>query len=310
MKEANHITEAEWQIMRIVWEKAPVTSGGIIEALQKSIGWSPTTIKTLLSRLVKKNVIGFEEKGRTFYYRPLVTEEACIKEEMRILISRVYGGALHKETSHFMFYGSNDQDYIDTLSHSLESNYERIVADLGVELTEKVTLYIHSSLQRLHSALGVLNGPAWLRTGWTWGILHIVTPEYFTDLSAEKVAVHSLAEIIIQKINPQAPYWLHQGIAAYESRWLNKDWIKSIISDKVKKDKLSPLKTIMSDYRTFGDDQGYVFAYTVAEFIVENYGFSKLGILLRAPNSFLETFHCPEEQFWGSWVDYIEKNYL
>jgi BlaI family penicillinase repressor len=87
MDETCHITEAEWQIMRVIWSKAPATSSYIIEDLEESAGWSPTTVKTFLARLVKKNVIGFEAKGRTFYYYPLVSEEECIKKEMPLIHS-------------------------------------------------------------------------------------------------------------------------------------------------------------------------------------------------------------------------------
>lgn len=309
MNESSKITEAEWQVMRVIWSNVPTTSNYIIEILKETAAWSPTTIKTLLARLVKKSIISFEAKGRTFYYHPLVTEEECIRKEMQLLISRVYGGVLNRETSNFMFYGSNMKDYIDSLSDALESNYERIVSDLKYQLTEKVTVYVHSSLHRLHSALGVLNGPEWLRAGWTWGILHIASSEYFTELPAEKVAVHALAEIIIQKINSSAPYWLHQGIAAYESHWLDKGWIKSIIADKVAKNEISPLKALVSDYRTFGDNYGYVYAYTVSEFIVEKYGLSKLGMLLRAPNNFLDIFGYSEDKFWVRWVSYLKEFY-
>lgn len=49
------ISEAEWEVMRVIWARKQLKSSDIIDILQEKFQWSPSTIKTLLGRLVDKN---------------------------------------------------------------------------------------------------------------------------------------------------------------------------------------------------------------------------------------------------------------
>jgi predicted transcriptional regulator len=309
MHETGQITNAEWELMKIIWANTFSTSKLIIDQLKTTKGWSPSTVKTLLQRLVLKNVINYKSEDRTFFYFPLITEETCIKKEFQLLLDKVYCRTLNKESSHFLFYGTNYEDYIGILATALEANYDRIIADLCYQLSEKIIVHIHPNKQSLHSALGVLSGPDWLRAGWTWGILHIVSLEYFTDISATHVAVHALAEIVIQKINPSAPYWLHQGLAAYEGQWLDKSWVREVISSKVKNDELPNFQLLLSDYRAFGEPGIHLYPFVVVEFIAKEFGLDKLNRLLRAPTNWLGIFNMTEEMLFQKLVYYLKNNY-
>ncbi len=88
------ISEAEWEVLRVLWEKETCTASEVIEALANNTDWKPTTVKTLLARLVKKKAIGFREIDRTYSYFPLITQSECRKVENRSFLQRVYGGAL------------------------------------------------------------------------------------------------------------------------------------------------------------------------------------------------------------------------
>ena len=77
------ITGSELEVMKLLWraeDALPVTE--IREKLQKSKGWEPATIKTLVGRLVSKGVV-CQEKRNVFYYSPLITE----------IITRLYNGS-------------------------------------------------------------------------------------------------------------------------------------------------------------------------------------------------------------------------
>lgn len=74
------ISSAEWQIMRIVWTLNHVTSSEIINLMQKKQDWSDSTIKTLITRLTKKEFLSREkEKGR-YIYSTTVEEQATMDE--------------------------------------------------------------------------------------------------------------------------------------------------------------------------------------------------------------------------------------
>lgn len=54
MKELPKISDAEWEVMKIIWNKEEVTSGEIISELQEKSEWKASTIKSLISRLLNK----------------------------------------------------------------------------------------------------------------------------------------------------------------------------------------------------------------------------------------------------------------
>ena len=91
---AGRISDAELEVMKVLWEAEcdlPVTI--IREKLQERKGWEPTTIKTLVSRLVGKGVIK-QEKLSVFYYTPLVTEKEYNEWVTNSLVDKVYDGSV------------------------------------------------------------------------------------------------------------------------------------------------------------------------------------------------------------------------
>jgi BlaI family penicillinase repressor len=92
MKKTPKISEAEWEVMRAVWEQSPRTANDIVEVLSKRTQWQRETIRTLINRLVQKKALGFEKDGRQYHYYPLVVQADCIKAETRSLLRR-FGGS-------------------------------------------------------------------------------------------------------------------------------------------------------------------------------------------------------------------------
>jgi BlaI family penicillinase repressor len=100
-KSPPRITETEWDIMKIVWARSPISAQEIIDALSAQDEWHPKTAKTLLGRLVKKRALGFKKEGRAYLYRPLVAESDCIAAESESFLDRVFGGSLKPMLAHF-----------------------------------------------------------------------------------------------------------------------------------------------------------------------------------------------------------------
>jgi BlaI family transcriptional regulator, penicillinase repressor len=90
-------------VMRIVWARHPVTAAEVIEALSsKDRSWHPKTARTMLARLVQKNVLGYEAQGRSYVYTPLVRETECVEAASESFVSRVFGGSLRPLLAHFV----------------------------------------------------------------------------------------------------------------------------------------------------------------------------------------------------------------
>jgi BlaI family penicillinase repressor len=103
MRKVPKISESEWEIMKVVWAKAPRSAGDIIDTLNASNpSWHPKTIKTFLTRLVSKGALGFQKEGRAYVYLPLVREEDCVAAASESFLTRVFGGSLKPMLAHFV----------------------------------------------------------------------------------------------------------------------------------------------------------------------------------------------------------------
>jgi BlaI family penicillinase repressor len=86
------ISESEWQVMSVAWEKAPVSASEVVEALHRQKSWHSRTTRTLLDRLVKKKALRIRSDGKPKLYEPLITMEAAVRQESQSLLRRVFGG--------------------------------------------------------------------------------------------------------------------------------------------------------------------------------------------------------------------------
>ena len=93
MGKSERISEAEWQVCQELWRHSPQTANEIALLLADSNGWSPRTVRTLINRLVKKNVLGYESLGREYHYFPLVGKEECVAAYTQSFVERVFNGA-------------------------------------------------------------------------------------------------------------------------------------------------------------------------------------------------------------------------
>jgi len=114
------ISDAEWEVMKLVWKKTPISSEEIINALAEKMNCSAPTIKTYIGRLAKKGVLGYEKNGRGYSYYPLVSEQDCIRAESSSFLERVYDGAVGLLFSNFIEDENLTEKDIDRLQKLLE----------------------------------------------------------------------------------------------------------------------------------------------------------------------------------------------
>jgi BlaI family penicillinase repressor len=120
MKKIPKISEAEWRVMRVLWERAPRSANEVVEALEGQTDWNPRTTKTLLGRLIKKGALGFRKIERSYEYFPKVAETACVKAESRSFLDRVYGGTVRPMLAHFIEDAKLSAAEIEELKRLLE----------------------------------------------------------------------------------------------------------------------------------------------------------------------------------------------
>ena len=99
---ATTISDAEWHVMNAVWDHSPQTAQDIVATLATQFDWAPATVKTMLHRLVKKGVLAYEADGNRYIYRARVKRAACVRDESRSFLDRVFHGEPASLLAHFL----------------------------------------------------------------------------------------------------------------------------------------------------------------------------------------------------------------
>ena len=84
-----HITDAEWEVMRIVWANTHVTSKEVISILNEKMNWKQATTKTLLGRLAEKGLLNTELEGRKFIYTANIEEKDAVRSYTNEIFERI-----------------------------------------------------------------------------------------------------------------------------------------------------------------------------------------------------------------------------
>ncbi|MBY6825566.1 BlaI/MecI/CopY family transcriptional regulator, partial [Clostridium botulinum] len=124
MKDMPKISAAEWEVMKLLWKENPLTSEKIINSLTEKMDWSTQTVKTFITRLLKKEAIGFEKVGRAYNYYPLISEDECIKAENQSFLQKVYDGAVGMLFTRFLEEETLSQEEIEELEQILKDKKE------------------------------------------------------------------------------------------------------------------------------------------------------------------------------------------
>lgn len=116
------ISEAEFEVMKVVWKNAPISTNEVTERLTTTTDWSPKTIQTLLKRLVTKGALTYEKQSRVFVYSPLVEEKEYISQKSNTFLQRYYNGDFTAMLSAYLENDKLSEQEIRTLRSLLSKN--------------------------------------------------------------------------------------------------------------------------------------------------------------------------------------------
>lgn len=102
MPQVPDISAAEWKIMKVLWAKSSQGAYDIVDALSRTEAWHPNTVRTLLTRLRQKRVLGIKKYKNLFLYHPLVSEEDCVHAQSESFLQRLFGGSVRPLLVHFV----------------------------------------------------------------------------------------------------------------------------------------------------------------------------------------------------------------
>ena len=92
-KKCSELFETEWAILKVVWERQPVTAPDVQEALAGQKRWAYTTVKTLMDRMAKKGLLNVRKIRNLYLYSAGITRADAIKCEIKRTLKRAFNGA-------------------------------------------------------------------------------------------------------------------------------------------------------------------------------------------------------------------------
>lgn len=93
MEKQTILNQSEWLIMECLWKKAH-TLMELVASLNQSVGWSKSTVATMVHRMEEKGIITYVMRGRAKIFSPTVTREEVTTTETRNLLQRAYNGSV------------------------------------------------------------------------------------------------------------------------------------------------------------------------------------------------------------------------
>lgn len=114
------ISDAEIEVMKIIWEKKEVTSMEIIKGLDGH-KWNDNTIRTLISRLIAKKAVGISKReGKTYTYVPLIKENEYKAKKMKSVIKQLHGGSMDEMLLNFVDSNEMSKNELKSLMKLIE----------------------------------------------------------------------------------------------------------------------------------------------------------------------------------------------
>lgn len=124
MSKLPQISEAEFEVMKVIWKYAPISTNEVTGKLTQTTDWSPKTIQTMLKRLVTKKALTYEKQSRVFVYTPLVPETEYIRQESNSFLNKYYNGNIVSMLTSYLEDDKLSKTELDTLRHLLSDTHE------------------------------------------------------------------------------------------------------------------------------------------------------------------------------------------
>ena len=119
------ISDAEFEVMNVIWKYAPINTNDIVERLSPHKKWSPKTLQTMLFRLEKKGVITHEKESRVFVYSPLILKDAYLKIAGNAFVNRFFDGAFSQMVVRYLDQSELTTEDLNDLQAILDKKRQR-----------------------------------------------------------------------------------------------------------------------------------------------------------------------------------------
>ena len=119
------ISDAEWEVMEIIWERSPISGNDVAQQLCDKHDWHLRTVKTMLGRLARKGALSYQKDKKTYLYSPVIERKHYIKHISQRLIQRLFKGNNSLALTHFVESTDLSAKDIETLHTLLNQKKDR-----------------------------------------------------------------------------------------------------------------------------------------------------------------------------------------
>ncbi len=96
------LSDTEWSVMKILWEKSPASVRDVHEQVHEETEWAYTTVKTILDRLVDKGAVKFRRRANSRLFEPLISKGQARKHALQSLVEKAFDGTFGSLFQHMV----------------------------------------------------------------------------------------------------------------------------------------------------------------------------------------------------------------
>ena len=119
------ISDAEWEVMEIIWARSPISGNDVANQLSEKHNWHLRTVKTMLGRLARKGALTYQKDKNTYLYSPVIERKNYIKHISQRFIQQLFKGNNSLALTHFVESTDLSAKDIDDLHALLKEKQDR-----------------------------------------------------------------------------------------------------------------------------------------------------------------------------------------
>lgn len=304
------ISTSDWRILRTLWEHGPLKPKDITKYLEASKDWNVSTVKTLLSRLLKKGLVSVDTNPRYPQYSTVYTEEDCVEFSISETITSIYGDSYVGESNFFTYYGYASDAFFNIVSQALEEQYHTISAFFSKRRFGDRKIMMHKTMNSFCSATGVPLSSSFMRVAIHFNMIHVSPESRFKGIKVEDDISYWLTYALLNEVSMELPFYFKQGISYYLSKIDFTEQILLHAKDIINELSLNTLWDLMIEKDTYdGLRMGYV-SYLLIDFIIGFYGSDILKGIVYEEIRLSKLITKDTVEFIENWKKHIMQKYV
>lgn len=96
------ISDAEWEVLDVLWERGAISASQITTSLKKKTGWTLGAVRSFLNRLIRKGVVRILDDEPIYRFETVYDRETLIRRESEGFLDKYFGGAFHALVAHYL----------------------------------------------------------------------------------------------------------------------------------------------------------------------------------------------------------------